>query len=180
MERGAVDLAEAGGGDGLGGNIAIGFPQGAIEFALDDFKGEVGGEGGELVLEFDQLFEEIGMDEVGAGGEGLADFNKGGAELGEDMAKFAGPLGFVAVLGVEPMVKEKAEGEATEEDEDGDGATDDNPGFFPVVAGDRLIIIALANGIVGGKGEGLTHRLLNASMRRSDGNCPQYTKLQTF
>ena len=101
VQGSGVDLRDGSGGER--GFVEVGEVvfQRLAQGGFDDAARFITGEGWDPVLQFAQFFEQVGTEQVGAGGEGLAEFDEDGAEVlqGETQA-FAegGVFGGIAVI----------------------------------------------------------------------------------
>jgi hypothetical protein len=85
-----VDLAQGGGGQRAGFDAGERFGEANAQFVLDDGLDFGKVEGGDVVLEAGEGFDVGDGEEVGAGGEQLADFDEGGSHFFEVRGEVGG------------------------------------------------------------------------------------------
>ena len=131
MKLGAVNLADGRGGHGGGVELGERFEGGATQFRGQDGAGHIGREGRDLVLEGLQLADVGQGQQVGPGGEQLADLDEGGAHAQEAIAKALGVAalaGFGAAvarqpgLRLEPVLEREGQEQADQREQAPEGA----------------------------------------------------------
>src|SRR5581483_11082538 len=82
----SMDLADRGGGDRVSLEVGEEFTGGFAQVFLDGGQNHLRRIGRGLGLQLGQLLSKIGSDEIGTCAENLAEFDEGGAQLGQSSA----------------------------------------------------------------------------------------------